>query len=191
MQFIAIAIVAAIVFGICRAVDVAYTKIFRSKAQHHSGLAVRASKQYGIFGVILTVLGIISFFAGLTDGPILLYGGIVVLLMGVALITIYLGFGIFYNGDSFLVSSLGKKTREYTYDQILSQKLYIITGGSTVIELQMKDGSAVSLQSTMDGVFPFLDTAFAAWCMQTGHSMEKCDFYDPSKSWWFPHEEEA
>ena len=42
----------------------------------------------------------------------------------------------------------------------------------------------------MDGVYPFMDTAFAGWCLETGRRMEDCDFYDPSKSWWFPHEKE-
>ena len=60
-----------------------------------------------------------------------------------------------------------------------------------VIELHMADGSTVSLQSTMTGVYPFLDTAFAGWCLQTGRDPQSCDFYDPSKHWWFPHEEEV
>ena len=48
----------------------------------------------------------------------------------------------------------------------------------------------MSVQSTMEGVYPFMDTAFAGWCLETGHQMDQCDFYDPSKSWWFPHEKE-
>ena len=58
-------------------------------------------------------------------------------------------------------------------------------------ELYLKDGSTVSLQSTMDGVYPFLDTAFAGWCLQTGRDPESCDFHDPSKSLWFPPVEES
>ena len=54
----------------------------------------------------------------------------------------------------------------------------------------MTDGSSVSLQSSMDGVYLFLDTAFAGWCLQNGIDPQSCDFHDPSKSWWFPHEEE-
>ena len=190
MQAIVIFIIAALVFLICWGVDRLFIRLFRSKAQHRSGLAVRSSKRYGLFGVIFTVLGILGIFSGTGGDKILLYAGIVVMLMGIALAVHYLSFGIFYDGESFLLCRFGRKDREHRYDEIVSQKLYTITGGSTVIELTLKDGSVLSLQSTMDGVYPFMDTAFAGWCLETGRRMEDCDFYDPSKSWWFPHEKE-
>lgn len=191
MQAIVIIVVAALVFALCWGVDKLFTELFRSKAQHRSGLAVRASKRYGIFGVMFSVLGILGIVTGAAGEDILTYAGIVVLLMGLGLAVHYLSFGIFYDGESFLVCRFGKKSQEHRYEEIVSQKLYVLTGGSIVIELTLKDGSAVSLQSTMDGVYPFMDTAFAGWCLETGHEMDKCDFYDPSKSWWFPHETEA
>ena len=52
------------------------------------------------------------------------------------------------------------------------------------------DGSTVSLQSAFDGIYPFLDTAFAAWCLETGRDPGSCDFHDPSQSLWFPTLEE-
>ena len=190
MQAIVILLIAALVFAVCWGVDKLFVRLFRSKAQHRSGLAVRASKRYGLFGVILSVLGILGIMTGIDGEKILLYAGIVVLLMGIALAVHYLSFGIFYDGESFLLSRFGRKGQEHRYDEIVSQKLYVVTGGSTVIELTLKDGSTVSLQSTMEGVYPFMDTAFAGWCLETGRRMEDCDFYDPSKSWWFPHEKE-
>ena len=42
----------------------------------------------------------------------------------------------------------------------------------------------------MDGVYPFLDTAFAGWCLETGRDPQSCDFHDPSQSLWFPTVEE-
>ena len=186
MELIAILLVAVLIFGICYLVDKAFAKAFRSKAQHRSGMAVRASKRYGLFGVILTVLGIMAVITGITDGKVLLIGGSVVLVVGICLAVYYLSFGIFYDGESFLYSRFGKKDIVYYYKDIKGQKLYTIQGGSTMVELHMADGSAVSLLTTMDGVFPFLDTAFAAWCMQTGRDPQNCDFHDPSKSLWFP-----
>lgn len=191
MQFTAILIIAALIFGVCYLVDKAFTKAFRSKAQHRSGKAVRAAKRYGVFGVVLTALGIAAITLGITDGPVLLWGGLFVLLMGIFLAVYYLSFGIFYDGESFLMSSFGKKDITYYYKEIVEQKLYLIQGGSVVIELHMTDGSAVSVNTNMDGVYPFLDTAFAGWCLQTGRDPQSCDFHDPSKSWWFPHEEEV
>ncbi len=191
MQFILIALVAAAVFGLCYLVDKTFTKVFRSKAQHRSGMAVRANKRYGIFGVMLMVLGIMAVCVGIRDGAVLLWGGVIVLLMGLGLTAYYLSFGIFYDGESFLYCRFGKKDRTYRYQEILGQKLYLVQGGNIIIELHMADGSAVSLQSSMEGVYPFLDTAFAAWCMQTGRDPQNCDFHDPRQSLWFPTVEDV
>ena len=87
MEFIAIMLIAAAVFGVCYLVDKAFTKAFRSKAQHRSGKAVRAPKRYGIFGVLLTVVGILAICVGVTDGWVLLGGGTIVLLMGIIMMT--------------------------------------------------------------------------------------------------------
>lgn len=190
MQIIPILLVAAAVFGLCYLVDKTYAKKFRSKAQHMSGMAVRANKMYGIFGVVLSVIGLMAIVVGITDGLLLLLGGIVVLAMGAGLAAHYLTFGIFYDGESFLVSSLGKKSHSHFYKEIREQKLYVLQGGSVLVELHLEDGTAVSVQSTLEGVYPFLDTAFAGWCIQTGRDPQSCDFHDPSKHWWFPHEEE-
>ena len=191
MTFILILLIAAAVFCLCFAVDKAFAKLFRGKAQHRSGLAVRASKRYGLFGVILSVLGIMAACVGIADGSVLLWGGIIVLLMGLGLAVYYLSFGVFYDGETFLLSRFGKKDVTYRFDQIKGQKLYLVQGGNIIIELHMTDGGTVSLQSTMDGVYPFLDTAFAAWCMQTGRDPQSCDFHDPSQSLWFPTVEET
>ncbi len=189
-QLIPIALVAAVIFGICYLVDKTFSKLFRSKAQHRSGMAVRANKRYGLFGVVLTILGILAICVGVTDGPVLLWGGVIVLLMGIALGVYYLSFGIFYDGESLLLQRFGKKDVTHYYRDIVGQKLYLIQGGSIVVELHMKDGSAVSVQSSFEGVYPFLDTAFAGWCLQTGRDPQSCDFHDPSQSLWFPRVEE-
>ena len=191
MTFFLILLIAAAVFGLCFAVDKAFAKLFRSKAQHRSGMAVRANKRYGLFGVILSVLGVMAICVGISNGSVLLWGGIIVLLMGICLAVYYLSFGVFYDGETFLLSRFGKKDITYRFDQIKGQKLYLVQGGNVIIELHMLGGSTVSLQSTMDGVYPFLDTAFAAWCMQTGRDPQSCDFHDPSQSLWFPTVEET
>ena len=182
-------LVAAAVFGLCFAVDKGFAKSFRNQIQHKSGLSVRLSKRYALFGLILTVVGILAICMGLTDGTVLLWGGVIVLLMGAGLITYYLTFGIFYDADSFIFTTFGKKSVVYSFSDIREQKLYVVQGGSIIVELHMADGRAVSLQSTMEGTYPFLDHAFAAWCRQTGRNPEECEFHDPSNSLWFPMEE--
>ena len=191
MQFFLTVLIAAAVFGICYLIDKSFTKAFRSKAQHKSGMAVRAPKKYSIFGTGLILLGVFSVIAGVTHGMVLLIGGILVFLMGMGLTWYYLSYGIFYDGMSFLFSYPMKKDRTYQYQEITGQKLYLIQGGTVVVELHMQDGSTVSVQSSMDGVYPFLDTAFAGWCLAKGIDPQSCDFHDPRNSLWFPTAEEA
>ena len=189
MEAIVWIVTAAVVFALCRLVDKGFQKLFRNKAEHLSGLAVRVNKRYGVFGIILSAIGIAAMVSGSGSDKVLLWGGLIVLVLGVSFAVHYLSFGIFYGEDSFLVSSLGRKSDSYRYSDIVGQKLYLITGGNVVVELQMSSGKTVSLQSTMDGVYPFLDAAFSGWCRKKGLAEDQCDFHDPSKSWWFPHEE--
>ena len=191
MEFLTILIVAAVIFGICFLVDKTFAKLFRAKAQHRSGKAVRANKRYGVFGVVLSILGIMAICVGITDGPVLLWGGVIVLLMGIGLAVHYLSFGVFYDGETFLLSRFGKKDLEYHFRDILGQKLYVIQGGSIVVELHMTDGRSVNLQSSMIGTYAFLDHAFAAWCRQTRRDPASCDFHDTENHLWFPTVEET
>ena len=191
MSPVVIILTAAAVFGVCHLVDKAFTKLFRSKAQHRSGMAVRVNKRYGVFGVGLTVIGILAICLGVTSGLALMLGGIVVLAMGICLAVYYLTHGIFYDGESFLVASFRKQDRVYQYEEIQEQKLYLVQGGSVIIELYLLDGTSVSLQSSMDGIYLFLDTAFAGWCIQKGIDPQSCDFHDPSQSLWFPTVEDV
>ena len=181
----AILLVGALTFGVCFLVDGGAKKLFRNKVQHCSGLSVRLNKRYATFGVILMVLGICSLFAGLKNTRVLLVGGIVVLLMGIGLVVYYCSFGIFYDDDTFLLSTFGKRSRVYQYNQIRGQLLYN-AGGNVLVELHMKDGSAVMVQATMVGAYPFLDHAFDCWCFQQGRKPEDCAFHDTGKSIWFP-----
>ena len=186
MKIAAIIIIAAVTFGVCFLVDKGFTKLFRNREQHKSGLAVKLNKRYATIGLILAFLGTAAIFTGLKEGKSLLIGGIVVVLMGIGLIVYYLTFGVYYDDNSFILASFGKKSETYSFRDIKEQRLYTVTGGSSVVELHLTDGRALSLHSTMEGTYPFLDHAFYAWCRQTGRNPEECDFHDPSKSCWFP-----
>jgi hypothetical protein len=184
-----IILVAVVTFGICYLFDKGFQKYFRNKKQHRSGLAVLLNKMYSIAGVLLSVLGVIAVVNGAVENNILLYGGLLVLLVGVSLCIYHLSFGIFYDEDSFVYTAFGKKDITYRHSDILAQKLYVITGGSIVVELHMVDGKAVSVQSNMNGAYPFLDAAFNGWCRQKGVEPESCQFHDPANHLWFPSED--
>ena len=184
-------IIAALVFFLCFLVDKGFAKLFRSRKEHRSGLAVRQQKKYALFSLFLCILGVLGFSVGVTQSLALAIGGVVVLLMGASMAVYYLTFGIFYDQDGFLQSSFGKKSAAYAFGNIRTQALYQIQGGRILVELHMADGSAVSVDTAMAGACDFLDYAFYRWCEQTGRDPENCTFHDPSNSLWFPTEEEA
>lgn len=183
MQYI---LVAALVFGLCFLVDKGFTKLFRSKPQHVSGLSVRLSKYYGVGGLFLCVLGVASLFAAGGNDWLLLAGGCVVLLLGICLCIYYLSFGIYYDDRSFLVSGFLKPSTSYRYGDIRGQLLYKSYGNVIIVELHMTDGKAVQILSNMAGGDAFLNKAFEGWLQQTGKQREDCTFHDPDNSCWFP-----
>ena len=190
MQFVVVIAVMAITFGICFLVDKGFTKLFRSQAEHKSGKSVRLNKRFATIGIILVILGLAALFMGMDGSKILLFGGPVVLLMGIGLIVYYMTFGVFYDEESFVLTTFGKKSVTYRYGDIKEQRLYAIQGGSVVVELHLTDGRVASLQNTMTGALDFLDHAFFAWCRQTGRDPKACDFHDPARFVWFPGVEE-
>lgn len=188
MEYVWIGLTVVTVLGVCFLVDFLFKKLFRSQAQHMSGLAVRLQKRYGSFGVILLALGVMAIIASFTSEAgrwLLLAGGVLITLVGAFLVAYYLSTGIFYDDDSFLYTTFGKKKRVYAYSDIEKQQLFN-NAGHLLIELHMVDGTSVQVQSTMSGAIDFMDHAFAAWLRQTGREEADCDFYDRANSRWFP-----
>lgn len=185
MEFAAILIVAAAVFGLCFLVDKGFTKTFRGKPQHASGLSVRLKKHYGSMGLIIAIVGLAAIFTGLSGNWLLILGGCLLVVVGLCLVVYYMTFGIFYDEEQFILTTFGKRSSTYFYRDIQCQQLYT-SYGNIIIELHMSDGRTVQLQSNMEGVYPFLDKAFSAWLRQTGRTVEDCPFHDPDNSCWFP-----
>lgn len=185
MKLSVILIVMGLTFGLCYLMDKGFTKIFRGKPQHRSGMSVRLNQRYGSMGLAVGAIGVAALLSGVPDSKFLMFGGSLLILLYAGLVTYYMTFGVFYDEDSFLLTTFGKKSRTYPYSQIRAQQLYAVSGG-VVIELYLEDGRTVQLQSGMKGVYPFLDTAFVGWLRQTGRRKEDCPFHDPDNSCWFP-----
>ena len=187
MDYLAVILVAAAVFALCWLIDKAFTMLFRSQAQHRSGLAVRLNKRYGSIGLVLVVLGLAALFSGLNakDGLILIIGGGLIVATGIGLVVYYMTFGVFYDEDAFILTSFGKADIIYAYKDIVCQQLYN-NQGHILIELHLSDGRTFHLQESMKGAVAFLDYAFVMWCKQNGKTEEECAFHDPANSCWFP-----
>lgn len=190
MYILVIFLLGGATFGLCYLFDKGLTGVFRGKPQHKTGLSVRLSQHYGGAGLVLTVLGLAALFKGLEDSKMLLFCGVFVILMGLGLVVYYMSFGVYYDKESFILTTFGKKSTTYSFGDIQGQRLYRVTGGSVMVELLLKDGRSVGLQSNMKGIYPFLDAAFAGWCRQKGLTAEECTFHDPRNSCWFPNIEE-
>ncbi len=183
-------LVACAVFLLCFLVDKGFSRIFRNQAQHKSGLSVRLNKRYATAGIILFALAVIAGFSGISGKDVVLtIGAVVVFITSVILIVYYLSFGIYYDDDSFILSTFGKKSVTYQFSDIQSQQIYR-NGGSILIDLYLKDGRSVAIQFGMEGGEAFLNKAFEGWCRQKGLKEDECTFHDPSNSCWFPAAEE-
>lgn len=184
-------ILAAAVFGLCFVLDKGFVKLFRGKQQHKSGLAVKPGKRTATLGLFLSLLGVAGILGGISSGAAMLIMSGIMLLLGAGLIVYYLSYGIYYDAEAFLVSAFGKKNAVYRYEDIQGQQRFVVQGGSIIVELHMACGAAITIQTTMDGAYPFLDYAFARWCDQKGIKPDACPFHDPSQHRWFPEEEDA
>jgi len=112
-------LVIVVTFGLCFGLDKGFTRLFRSQPQHLSGKSVRLHKYYGLGGIMLTVLGLGAIFTGIRQTvTVLIAGGGLILVMGIGLIVYFLTFGVFYDEDSFLLTTFGKKTGLYRFSQI-------------------------------------------------------------------------
>ncbi|MBP3478261.1 MAG: hypothetical protein J6K03_02105 [Oscillospiraceae bacterium] len=190
MDFIVILVLAALTFSLCFLVDKLHQKLFRSRQQHRTGKAVRLNKKFGAFGLILFILGLAALFTGLPSNWVLIAGGILIMLTGIGLVVYYMTYGIFYDSDSFLYTTFGKKSISYRYGQISHQQLYVLQGGNILLELHMKDSSAVQLQLQLAGAEDFLNTAFLGWVQQNNIDIRTTNFHDPKNSCWFPSGED-
>ena len=184
-------LVIAATFGAMFLIDKGLTRLFRSREQHHSGTAVRLKKHYGILSLAMIILGVLGILTFFFDGNvILLLGGLLVAPGGAVLGIYYLTHGIFYNDESFLYVTFGNRSREYRYGDIRGQKLYEIQGGTLLVELHMADGTAVSVQTSMEGAKTFLDKAAHARMRQLGLNSHECQWFDETEGRWFPTVEE-
>ncbi len=180
-------LIAALTFGLMFLLDKGFSRLFRSRAQHHSGTAVRPKKGYGTGSVLLCLMAALALMQYVsTKNTLTLACGIIIAVTGLGLGLYYLRVGIFYDTESFLYTTFTKKTVTYRYSDIRGQKLYAIQGGSHVVELYMADGKTVSVQSTMTGAYDFLDKAAHARFRQLGVNSAECAWFAPENSCWFP-----
>ena len=185
MEYVALLLVTAFVFGLCFLLDKGFTKIFRSRQQHKSGLSVRLNKRYASIGLLVGIIGASCLLFGMGQGLFMPIAGVILVLTGIALVTYYMTFGVFYDADGFVLTTFGRRSKAYLYADIQAQQLYT-SYANVIIELYMTDGRAVQLSSAMTNGYAFLDYAFDRWLQQTGKTLADCPFHNKKESCWFP-----
>ena len=184
-------IIGAVIMAGLYGLDKLFTRIFRNQAQHHSGTAVRLKKGYGVAAVFLCVLAVLCLMQYILNQEMLmLICFVALMIMGGGLGAYYLNHGVFYDDETFLFTTLGKKGVTYRYADITGQKLYLLQGGGYIVELYMAQGGTVNIQTSMPGAYAFLDKACHARFRQLGINSFECDWFDETQSCWFPPVEE-
>ena len=183
--YFALIILMLVILGICYGVDKLFKKLFRSKVQHVYGKSVRLNKKFASIGLIVALLGLAGVFSGYGTNWLLFGGGILLIVVGTCLVVYYMTFGIYYDDDSFILSTFGRKSVSYSFRDIRGQMLYTSAAG-ILIELHMRDGRTVQLQPGMKDVDSFMNQAFAGWLKLNDKTLEDCDFHNPEQSCWFP-----
>ena len=129
MTWPAVILVAALTFLVCFLADKGFSKLFRGKKQHASGLSVRLDRAYGAGGLVVMVLGVAALLTW--QSWLLIVGGIILMTTGAVLLGYYLTFGVYYDQDTFLLTTFGKKDTVYRFADIRSQRLYTAAGGTS------------------------------------------------------------
>ena len=118
MQYIGLLVIVALMFGICFLADKGFIKLFRSKAQHQSGTSVRLNKRYGAIGIVILALGVAAVVVGVKEPWTLIIAGSVLVVLGICLLVYYMSFGIYYDEDTFLLETFGKRNATYRFEDI-------------------------------------------------------------------------
>lgn len=184
MNLLGIAIVCALVFLICFAVDRLIQKLFPKTELEKGKNVVRPARRSAVFGIILTFasVALAVFRLGKSTDTLLLIGCAVAFVLGVILLVTYFSFAIYYDQEKFLYCSHGKK-QEFRYAQIRGQRTLMTRGGYNSI-LFVGDAE-INLYSSMQNVNVFLGKAFYRWCEQKGIDPGNVE-NNPRMMAWFP-----
>lgn len=185
MIYVLIGIIMALVFALCFAVDKLWQHFSKRASLGIGESKVRLSRSNVLFGVLLSVGGLVFllFFAGQL-GNIFYFFGAVILLMGLYLLLNYYSTGIDYHEAGFVYRRPGHRSQTFTYDQILGERAFINRAGINVM-LYVGD-EEVNLYSSMQGTQAFLQTAFLGWCASRGIAPEDAQAPNPGNMVWFP-----
>lgn len=186
MKYVLYILLIAVMFGLVALVDLVFGKLFPKNDTMKHGKSVRMPRYSFIFGLIMTLLGIIGLLFIPFEGEKFLWlGCLVVLAMGAYLLVNFGRFGIFYDDEQFIYRTLTKKAKTYRYSDIQLQHSFLAKSGFNTTLYAA--GDEIQLYGAMQGLSDFLHKAFHRWCAQKGIDPDTVE-NDPSTLQFFPDE---
>ena len=163
MKYAFLAAFAAAIFGLCFLVDFVLKKLTPYDPRKSVGRAVRPPRRGSVIGILMLFFGLtaILFYASRMEAMWIVLCAVVAL-AGVFLLVQNLSCALYYDDEGFSYRELRKRRKDYRYEQIEGQRSALTRGGvQTVLFVA---GDAIPLYEAMDGLRPFLQTAFRRWC---------------------------
>ena len=186
MKYVLYILLIAVMFGLVALVDLVFGKLFPKNDTMKHGKSVRMPRYSFIFGLIMTLLGIIGLLFIPFEGEKFLWlGCLVVLAMGAYLLVNFGRFGIFYDDEQFIYRTLTKKAKTYRYSDIQLQRSFLAKSGFNTTLYAA--GDEIQPYGAMQGLSDFHHKAFHRWCAQKGIDPDTVE-NDPSTLQFFPDE---
>lgn len=165
MKYILYLLLIAVIFGLVALVDFLLGKFFPKSELQKKGKAVRLPRYSFILGLLLFLIGLIAvLFLSLKTHLALWLGCLVIFAVGAFLLLNFARFAIFYDEKGFTYRTLVKKEKYYRYKDITGQRSFVARSGVNV--LLYCAGDEIALYTAMQGLKPFLETAFQTWARE-------------------------
>lgn len=163
MKYIFYLLLVAVIFGLVALVDFVLGRLFPKSDLEQHGKVVRLPRYSFILGLLMAVLGVMVVLLLSPRNQLYLWiGALIVTVMGVFLLINFFSFAIWYDDEGFSYRTLTKKKQVFRYADITGQRSFLARSGVNI--LLYVGGEEVALYTAMQGLKPFLETAFRAWC---------------------------
>ena len=163
MKYILYILLVAVIFGLVALVDFVFGKLFPKSDLEQHGKVVRLPRYSFILGLLMAVFGLVVVLLLSPKRQLYLWlGALIVMVMGAFLLVNFFSFAIWYDETGFSYRTLTKKKQTFRYTDITGQRSFLARSGVNI--LLYVDGQEVALYTAMQGLKPFLETAFRAWC---------------------------
>lgn len=185
MLYVVLGIFVVLVFALCFAVDHLIQRL-RARQGRSGVRSVRPPRRSVTVGIVLLILGLLCLL--FWEHQLATFGGIIIALMGLVMLTFYFVFSLEYDERGFTCRN-GRTRIHYHYNQIRGQQT-LQTRSGLAVAMQVGD-DLVELNSAMTGAQEFLAFAYSRWCTERGVDPDTCPPPNPRSMVWFPPLEES